>query len=155
MQKPRYCWDSCIFIAVLTGEPRTEDELHALKDVMDQIDRKEVVLVTSVLIRTEVLDAFDSHTMRKEMERFLLRSNVVEQPVTPGIGTSAGEIRAALGRKAIKIKAPDAIFVATAIAHDCDALHTYDEGILRHSERPEVSGLKITKPSSLQLGLRL
>ena len=155
MPKPKYCWDSCVLIAILTGDRRDAGEVQGLRDAMDQVDRDEVVLITSVLIRTEVLEFVVDIKSRNLLQEFLLRSNVVGQPVTSSISEMAGRIRATLRPKEIKLKTPDAIFVATAIVHRCDALYTYDQGLLRLSGRPVVNGLKITIPSRPQLGLRL
>ena len=39
MPKPSYCWDSCVIIALLTGEKRAQDEVDGLREVADLVDR--------------------------------------------------------------------------------------------------------------------
>lgn len=53
--KAKYCWDSCVFIAILSDERRAEDELVALHDVVDAVDRGSAIMVTSTVIQAEAL----------------------------------------------------------------------------------------------------
>ena len=123
-----------------------------LRDTADAVDRGEAVLVTSTLIHAEVLDAVSDETVRKRLSQFLQRSNVVQQPVTDRIAREAGNIRHKTRLRANTKcpKTPDAIFIASAVAHGCEALHTYDTGLLSLSKRPEVKSLNITIPSIRQ-----
>lgn len=155
MQKTRYCWDSCVFIAILSAETRSHDELVALRDVVDAVDRGHVSMVTSTIIQAEVLDAVRDTARASRFRHILDLPNVLEESVTPGIGRRAGEIRLALRRQQRKLQAADAIFVATALVHKCVSLQTYDEQLLNLSGRPEVHGLAITKPVADQTSLAL
>ena len=48
-------WDSCIFIAHLSGEKRNPFEIAGIDDVVTDVDLNKVILVTSVVARVEVL----------------------------------------------------------------------------------------------------
>ena len=155
MARHKYCWDSCVFIAILTGEQRAPSELEALRDVMDLFDRGEAVVVTSALLEAEVLDAVGDHGVRQRLEELLRRSNFVVQDVTRALRQRAAGIRQSLRARAIRLETPDATFIATALIHGCTALQTYDGGLLNLSGREEVDRLRITIPQAEQTSLRL
>lgn len=154
MRKTRYCWDSCVFIAILTDEERSDDETVALGDVMNAVDDGHIIMVTSTLVQTEMLDAITDSTVSRRLHDVLNRPNVLQQSVTAAIARRAGEIRQAL-RGQVKLAATDAVFVATALVHKCDSLQTYDSQLLGLSGRTEVSELRVTKPTTDQISLPL
>lgn len=155
MPRHKYCWDSCVFIAILTGEQRPRNELEALRDVMDLFDRGEAVVVTSALLEAEVLDAVGDDGVRDRLNGLLRRSNFVVQDVTRTLSQRAAEIRQSLRAQGIRLKTPDATFIATALVHGCTALQTYDGGLLSLTGREEVGRLRITIPQAEQTSLRL
>ena len=55
----------------------------------------------------------------------------------------------------LRLRTPDSHFVATALIHNCDALNTFDRGLLRLSETEAVDGLTIIKPLVEQTELPL
>ena len=112
-------------------------------------------MVTSTLIQAEVLDAIENPAVSDHFRSLLNLPNVLQESVTPGIAQRAGEIRLALRRGEISLKTVDAVFVATALAHNCVSLQTYDRKLLNLSGRPEVSELIITKPGAAQMTLAL
>lgn len=154
MPKSKHCWDSNVFIAILTDEQRDEDEVAALRDLVHAVDNGHVAMVTSTLVQAEVLDAIATPTNAERFRRILNLGNVLQESVTPGIARRAGEIRLALRGKA-GLKTADAVFISTALAHECTSLQTYDGGLLKLSERQEVNGLKIIKPGASQTVLQL
>lgn len=154
MQKTRYCWDSCVFIAILTAEDRTEDERTALNDAVNAVDRGHAIMVTSTLVQAEVLDAIKDPSVSGRFRDVLNLPNVLQQSVTSAIARRAGELRQALRGK-VKLSTADAVFVATALVHKCDSLQTYDAILLSLTGRPEVSGLRVTKPTADQTSLEL
>ncbi len=81
---------------------------------MDDIHNGRATLVTSTLIFAEVLP------------RFFERENVEVHEVSAAIARSAATVRARALADNRKVRAEDAIFVATALAMACDALHTFD-----------------------------
>ncbi len=71
--------------------------------------------------------------------------------LTRPVLTKAGEIRRALhdaGRH--NITPPDSHFVATALLYGADALHTFDDTLLRLSRDPLIERLTICKPRAEQ-----
>ena len=63
--KPLYYWDSCVFIAWLTEDPTYEEYLPGMEEYTSQIDRNEITLVTSTIVRSEVLpDKMPGNTKR-------------------------------------------------------------------------------------------
>ena len=111
-------------------------------------------MVTSTIIQAEVLDAIKNPAVSDRFRYLLNLPNVLQESVTPGIAQRAGEVRQAL-RGEISLKVADAVFIATALAHNCVSLQTYDRKLLNLSGRPEVSGLRITKPGAAQTSLAL
>ena len=148
----KLCWDSCLFIDMLSAEPQSADRRSQLDDVLEAVDQKSAILVTSTLVATEVLDIIDDPLKREKFERVMNRPNVFYQPVTMPIAELAGRIRESFLPKH-KLKSMDALFIATAISQKCDVLHTYDDQLLRLSGRQEIRYLKITPPGVAQASL--
>lgn len=154
MQRIRYCWDSCVFIAILSDEERPNDELVALRDVVDAVDRGQVSMITSTIVQAEVLDVVEDPDKAARFRHLMNLPNVTEESVTHGIARDAGEMRLALRGKQ-KLQTADAIFIATALVHKCNSLQTYDDKLLNLSGRQEVKGLAITRPVADQTSLAL
>jgi len=57
-QIPRFYWDSGLFIAWFQDETRKPGEMEGLAEVVSMIDKKEAILVTSVITKTKVLVSF-------------------------------------------------------------------------------------------------
>ena len=148
MPKPKYCWDSCVFISLLTNNgSRTPEELARLYEVVDEIDRKEAILVTGWMMDVEVLPDETDAAVVERLDGFLKRSNIVVQNSSRELGKQAAAIRTACRAAGLKMpKAADSTFVAVALAHDCDVLHTFDGPLRKLSGLPEVGGLRIEKP---------
>ena len=53
--KIRYCWDSCVFISLLTGQGRTREDLDNLRKIENLVDDGEVVIFTPAITLVEVL----------------------------------------------------------------------------------------------------
>jgi predicted nucleic acid-binding protein len=155
MPKPKFCWDACIFIAILTGEQRSEDERQGLFEVIDYVERDAAIVVTSALLRTEVLDRAGSTGVRSALDAMFRRPAFVITDVNAAIADRAAALRQQVLDSGGSIKTPDAIYVATALAHRVDALHTFDERILRLNGAPAVEGLPIVKPRAAQTVLVL
>lgn len=156
MPKARICWDSCLFIDMLSDETHSAERRLQLKPVLATIDQKLAILVTSTVVATEVLDIIDDADKREVFDRLMSLSSVFCQPVTMPIAQLAGRIRKSLQPK-YNIQSMDALFIATAINQKCDVLQTYDNQLLQLSERREIYGIKIAVPSSPQqasLGLK-
>lgn len=51
----KYCWDSCVFISLLTGEGRTPEDLANLKRMEALFDDGEIYVLTPSITLIEVL----------------------------------------------------------------------------------------------------
>ena len=132
--KPLYYWDSCVFIAWLTEDPTYEEYLPGMEEYTSQIDRNEITLVTSTIVRSEVLpDKMPGNTMDR-FEQFLKRRNVTEAALDPRVSKLSASIRSYYAREkqagnVTKIPStPDAIHLATAVLYEVKEMHTFDDG---------------------------
>ena len=155
MSSNKICWDACVFTALLKGEQRPADEISGLREIVDLVDRKKVVLITSALIETEVIGELDDATLQERLEALFQRPNIVQVAASAEILRKAGLIRKAARESNRSLKTPDAVYVATAILHAANSLQTFDDKLLALSESPIVDGLQITKPRGMQTVLQL
>lgn len=130
---PSYCWDTTVLLALLRGaeDSRTPGEVLGLRAAADDINNDRATLVTSTLIFAEILPATLDPRRFETFERFLGRENVEVHEVSAAIARSAGEVRRRSADCGWKLAAEDAVFIATALATGCDALHTFDAHQLR------------------------
>lgn len=165
--------DSCVFIAALTGEARKGDEAQHVAGVMAELERRELIAVTSALTRGEILECTLTEQQRGVMERLLRPPKTQIKDVSPPVIAIATEIRNFYQKQKLEgvtnlptVELPDALHLATAIYFECPTMFTFDE-----NERPEpksrpkralipLSGiiaerfeLKIIKPYSASKGL--
>lgn len=155
MPTPKYCWDSCVFIAILSGEERTPEEKAALLEVVDAADRGAVIIVTSAMARAEVLEDVQQPRVRELFDALFRRPNFLMMDVSAAIAERAGEIRQRARASGRRIESADAAFIATALAHRVDAFHTLDDRLLNLDGSVHVDGLHICKPSGEQTILNL
>lgn len=148
--RPTYCWDANIFLAWLgeeKGAPLGDIEL-----VIREIDSGDAALVVPVTAYSEILEAHHTADQMEKFRQFLLRSNVEVANITQAIAEKAGQVRTrALALKPkVKLKTPDATYIATAIIYKASVFHTLEATQLPQlSETPTVDGLKIKPPKPL------
>lgn len=155
MSSNKICWDACVFTALLKGEQRAPDEISGLREIVDLVDRKQVVLITSTLIETEVIGEIDDTSLQQRFETLFQRPNIVQVAASAEILRKAGLIRKAARDSKRNLKTPDAIYVATALLHAASSLQTFDDKLLAVSGTAIVDGLQITKPRGMQTVLQL
>jgi len=132
--RPLYYWDACVFIAWLTEDPAYTQYLPGLEEYASQVDRNEIGLVTSTVIRTEVLPDTMTASAAARFGAFLKRRNVTEAAVDPRVSSLSASIRNYYvkekreGRASKIISTPDAIHLATAILYEVKEMHTFDDG---------------------------
>ncbi|MGD9497491.1 MAG: type II toxin-antitoxin system VapC family toxin [Armatimonadota bacterium] len=128
-----YCWDTSVVLALLMGgeDNRTPEEVLGLRAAVDDINNGRAALVTSTLIFAEVLPAALGPQRYETFERFFERENVEVHEVSAAIARHAGEVRRRAAEAGRKLAAEDAIFIATALVAECEALHTFDPHQLR------------------------
>jgi len=127
-QIPKYYWDSGLFIAWFKDEKRKPGEMQGLAEVVSMIDKKEAILVTSVITRTEVLESTLSDENKGMFDKLFKRTNCKQVDVTAPISELAHDIREFCKNSTGKnLGTPDSQHLATAIVYKCDELHTFDE----------------------------
>jgi len=161
---PKYHWDTNLFTAWLKDERRPPGEMDGLQKVLEANARNENMIMTSSItvaeIKAGVLSTADG---RKKLDRVLLRPNLLVINVDLRIASLAGEIKSYYLSHPRTISLGDAVQCATAILHDADELHTFDDRGTRTSVGLiEISGnvagqynLTITKPFEKQAELNL
>lgn len=126
--------DTCVFISMLTGEQRKGDESQQVAGFAGDLERREVISVTSALTRTEILECTLSDQQKHVMDRLIRPPKVQVKDVSSNILDLAREIRnfyqeeKRSGRTNLPtVETPDAIHLATAIYFDCPRMFTFDE----------------------------
>ncbi|HEX3526234.1 MAG TPA: PIN domain-containing protein [Thermoanaerobaculia bacterium] len=156
-------WDSCIFIAWLTGEQRPAGEQEGIRDCVRKLNKGLVTIVTSALVNTEVLIGNMPPEAQRKYSRVMRSIELVD--LEPPIIKLAREIREyyqrekQAGRQKGVVAAADALHLATAINRTVDAFYTFDKGTKDKVSLLGLSGnvaghsLKICKPPVSQLSL--
>lgn len=156
MPSSKVCWDACVFTSLLDGGVgRSPDEVSGLREVVDLVDRSGLIVITSTMIETEVIGEIEDPGVVARLEALFQRPNIVQVAASAEIMRKAGQIRTAARDAGRGIKAADAIYVATALLHHADALHSFDGKVLRLDGHVAVDGLPILKPRADQTILSL
>lgn len=124
-------WDSDVFLGWLQEE---EGKVDLCRATLERAKKGEVLIVTSALTLAEVLWMRNAPRISKDkaelVQRFFRRSYIRVYNVTRKIAESAQE---QVWDNSVKPK--DAIHVATAIKLNLKYLETFDEGLLKKSEK--------------------
>lgn len=124
-------WDSDCFLAWLQNEAGKADKCAA---VLDEAEEGKIRIVTSALTIAEVLAVPRREKIprnrRQEVEAFFQREFIVIRGLTGRLGTSARELVWDRG-----IAPKDAVHVATALDAKLSELHTFDGGLIGHSQK--------------------
>jgi len=157
-------WDSCIFIAWLKDEKRPGNEMDGVYECVEETERNRTFIITSVLTKTEVLEADLILEAKDKYQRLLSRRNVQLIDNDLRVSNLAGEIREYY--KNIKkhdglpgLTTPDAVHLATAIHYRAHFFWTFDNGGYGSRSLLSLSGnvagypLVICKPAATQLRL--
>jgi predicted nucleic acid-binding protein len=165
--------DTCVFIAAITGEKRKGDESQHVAGVMAELERRELVAVTSALTRTEILECSLTAQQKIVMDRLIAPPKTQVKDVSRPILDLTSEIRNFYQELKLSgqsnlptVETPDAIHLATAIYYDCPRMFTFDENDrVDGQSRPKrglipLSGLianryelEIMRPFSISKGL--
>ena len=125
--------------------------MQGVAEVVSMIDKKEAVLVTSVITRTETLESTLSEENKGLFGALFKRTNCLLVDVTAPISDIAHEIREYYRERGKNIKTPDSTHLATAIAYQCDELHTFDgDDMLKLSGDVAGRNVTICKPKGRQ-----
>lgn len=126
MSGRRFCWDSCVFISLLSGCSRTPEELAGLRALAALVDDGEVEIFTPSITIIEVLACYLTTEQEQLFQALLNRSNIEVLSVSRKVSEKAREIRNHYQSTGLKIAVPDSIHLAMAIHYEAAALHTYD-----------------------------
>lgn len=138
-------WDASVFLSWLKNETRKAGIMESMEQHVKLIDEGKIVLVTSVVSFTEVLEAGQDHVIKGFYSLFD-RPNVVAIAVDTVVAKLAGEIR-----KQHKIKTPDAIHLASAIHYGVAEFHTLDDKLIKLGSDLAGRKLLICEPYSPEL----
>jgi predicted nucleic acid-binding protein len=135
---PLAYWDTCIFIAWLTGETCHKPHVIAgMKDMMQSFDSGELHIATSTITCIEILSDDSDDEVRSAFDNLTKRTNFHIVSVDRRVARVASDIRQYYKLDNIVIKTPDAIHLASAINISANSLYTFDGrkrgGLLRFS----------------------
>jgi predicted nucleic acid-binding protein len=170
--KPIVYLDACIFISMLTGEQRPNNESAEVAGLAILIEKKEIIPVTSTITRVEVLECRLTEQQKTIMKSLLRPPKIQVKEASAPIMDLAAEIRDYYQRlkdgatsNLPTVETPDAIHLSTAIHYDCAVFYTFDERDVPGGTRPKralipLSGnvadrypLNICKPKVQSVGL--
>ena len=166
--KPLVYWDSCIFIAHLKNENRSNPlDMQGVGELVRRIDGGDIGLVTSVIALPEVLESTLPKDAIRDFRAYLSRPDVLLIDVDRRIAEISHEIRDFYqndGSGEKTVSTPDAIHLATAISKGCPVFYTFDGDAKQKTDRSRVLlplgnniagkySLKIQKPEPTQLAL--
>jgi len=138
----KYCWDSCVFISLLTASGRTEEDLSNLKALETLVDNGDVSIFTPSITLIEVLSCRLTADQETLFQEILKRSNVEVMSVSRRVAEKAREIRNHYKSHEMEIAVPDSIHLATAIHYQANALHTYD-GCGKRARKTDLLNLNV------------
>jgi hypothetical protein len=121
--KPILCWDSCVYISLLTGENRTPEEMKKLYAIEHMVNESRAVVFSTAVTIVEVLDCKLTAEQATKFKNLIGNPDTPFQQVDTRVAKLASEIRSFYKGK---MSTPDAIQLATAIHFDADAFQTYD-----------------------------
>jgi len=154
--QPKYYWDAGLFIAWLKDEKRKSGDMEGLAEVVSMIERKDAVLITSVISRTEVLESTLTQENKGEFDKIFQRTNCKMVDLNAPISELAHDIREYYKASSKVLGTPDCQHLATAIAFGCDELHTFDEkDMIPLSGNVAERNLIICKPKGEQMVMNL
>ena len=163
-----YYWDSCLFIAWLKDEQnRKPGEMDGVRDYIERLKRREIVIITSTLTFVEVREAKIGAGGFEMFESVMQRKATQRVSVDTKVAKLAGNLRDYYSARQDEyggrtLTVPDAIHIATAIINKANEFHTFDEknrhcslGLIPLSGNVGGHSLKICKPVAMQPGLDL
>lgn len=162
---PLYYWDTCLFLAWLKDEERDEGEMAGVREVITRSKKRDVILMTSVITTTEILQSrlpagvatLYTGTMRR----------LEQKSVDSKIARLAHDLRDFYMRRTNEfagktLSTPDSLHLATAIMYRADEFHTFDErgssrslGLLPLNGNVAGHKLRVCKPQAVNPELDL
>lgn len=124
-------WDSGIFLAWLSNEPRAREEMDGIAEQIRSIDKGNLLVCTSTITLTEVLRSHLTDAQYNKFRSLFDGQKYQLIDVTRKIAFNAHEIRdyySKLKDGLGVVTTPDAIHLATAISRqpECEYFYTFD-----------------------------
>jgi len=134
-KRPKYYWDSCVFLAFLKNEVvKHPVEVPIIGELMAANSTGGNTVLGSQMVRLEVLEWSLGPDARRSFDAFYQQNYNDIYDVDSRVATLAREIRDYYKASPIDpmktrtMGLPDAVHIATAIIHNADEFHTLDGG---------------------------
>jgi predicted nucleic acid-binding protein len=147
--------DANIVIDILDGNAnghRTPEEWDGILELLDDLDKKRIVLVAPSALFVELLPAHHRPEAITRLFHVLQRDNVEVVDLTVPVARRVAEIRQRSIANGSKLHTMDAIYVATADFGNVDVLYTVDKKILSNDGRLGVK-TRFRKPMGRSISL--
>lgn len=144
-------WDTCVLLAWVLGEKRSEADLEGLRRAGEAFDDGKLTLLTSVISRAEIFQGDITDEQRSRYRDLFRRPRFQEADVTRPVAELASTFRQRAQKQlGKKITTPDAIHLATAAHLKAREFHTFDGDLMPLSESAIVDGLKVCAPDFIE-----
>lgn len=125
--KPKIYWDSCIFLAWLHAEKsHAVGVMEGIEEMAKEINNGRLVLFTSVMTKTEVLENRLTPHAHGVFSNFFKRHNVSMVAQDERVADRSHEIRDYYDKKKVVLSSTDCVHLATAILYNADCFYTID-----------------------------
>lgn len=124
--KQKIYWDSNIFLAWLKNEQQEPSVTDGIEEAIRKVRNNEIVLFTSVMTRTEVLESTLPPEAQDKFSKLFDRRNVTMVNIDKRVSDKAHSIRDYYRQKNIKLSSADCMHLATAILYSADEFQTLD-----------------------------
>lgn len=130
--KPIIYWDTCVFLAWIKDETRPNGEMDGVNDVANKIHKDHIILLTSTLTRTEILESTLNEIAKQRLIDLFKRKNFQQASPDERVMDLTHRIRDYYQQRKEEdqlptLTTPDAIHLATAILYSANEFHTFDE----------------------------
>jgi predicted nucleic acid-binding protein len=129
-------WDTCLFIAWTKDEARKIGEMDGVREIIDRVKKREVIILTSVITSVEVLQSSLPAGVPKIFQG--LMKKVEQKSVDIKIANLVHDLRDYYKMRSAEfdgkiLSVPDAIHLATAIIYRAAELNTFDASNARNT----------------------
>lgn len=125
--KPRIYWDTCIFLAWLHDENvHPPGVMEGIEEMARDIHNGRVIMFTSVMTKTEVLENRLSQRGVKMFSDFFKRHNVTMVAQDERVADKSHEIRDYYDKRGTVLSSTDSVHLATAVLYSADLFYTID-----------------------------
>ena len=113
-------WDACIFLAWLKDEPNDPGVVEGIEEIVRQVHNNQVILITSVMTQTEILESRLPKEAQTKFENVFKRRNVVWINHDTRVGKLSHEIRDYYDQRSTKLSSADCVHLAISFAKEAE-----------------------------------